>query len=171
MRLPRLAGGNIVLTACCLHGALLGACTPEEAETGLLVSLDAEPDVRQIASSLEVEVAGRTDEMGWGLPHALRADVSGEDAWPVRIAVEPAGRAEERGVQVTVRALDAGGRARLVTRAESRFLPGRWLLLRLVLQDSCLQVACPSEQGCRNGSCASPWQDPETLPDALEGPE
>ncbi len=152
----------------CWVAVVSSSCAPVVSETGILLQIEVEPEVRRLAAALEVEIEGRGEMAGWGVPRALRTEVPGGDGEPLRIAVEPESSSASRQVRVTVRVLDPSKRPILMVRAESGFLQKRWILLRLLLQDACLGVACELEQSCRGGRCEPSWRDPETLPDVRE---
>lgn len=149
-----------------LAALVLAACAAPLPRTQVMVIVDAEPGVRAEAVAARVTVTG-----GTAAPTMVRHEetVGGPGSpiqFPIRLAVVPAEDDAARVFAVQVEALGRTGLRAASVRAESGFLEGRTLELRLLLEDCCLAMDC-GPQTCRGCACADPRVPPETLPELV----
>jgi hypothetical protein len=126
-----------------------------------MVVLEADPGVARDLARLDVRVRG-------GLEGTL------EDAYvqevpvaglPVLLGLVPLGRDARRRIAVELEGLSATRERLGVVRAETRFVAGRTVELRLRLEDCCRATTCPDDQTCRACACLPDDVDGSLLPD------
>lgn len=169
LRSRRIAGwGGRLLGWVCLWWsmALWAGCGDEEAaqETAVLVEIDAEARVRQLAERLRVTVAvDGVDADADQAPTVVKDEELGGDTFPRHVALLPAEGREDRSFVLTAQVL-RGETAVAEARLVSGYVPGQVRYPRLVLQDSCLgELGCSAAQSCEDGRC----EDATVLPGAL----
>lgn len=160
---PWLAWVLVVAAAAAFAGVTFAACADADTRTQIVVLVEAEPGVRSQVQRLEVKVEGRDGSSDDG--GVLRLDAPIETNWtaeggdPVKIPIAPQGDDMNRVYLLTAVALDAAGMPIVTARLLSGFVPGEVRYVRLVLEDSCIAVACGQNQTCYGGGCADPTRD------------
>jgi len=134
----------------------------ETPRTEVMVVIDAQCGVRARASELRVRITGEgTDET---FTYGVAADGTG---WPRRVAVVPKGGDAARDFQVQAEALDTTGPF-ATARGAAGFASERTLMLRLVLEDTCIGVTCSAPTShCSAGSCAAAEMRTSPLEDVV----
>ncbi len=147
---------------------LLAGCGDDPTpRTEVIAVIDAEPNVRAMTKSLRVVVTAGSG--GSEFPDTVLDQVIGSSTepvtFPVRVALVPRGGDASRTYRVEAQALD-GSTPLAVTRAISGYVAKRTLSLAMVLENTCLGVACTDvTRTCASGSCQTITPvDPSTLP-------
>jgi hypothetical protein len=157
-----------VLGAC----SALGGCSQTGANTQVMVVVDGEAGVRGVTRLVSVRVYGGphgADQDSLALVGSYPIAVP-DTRWPLVIALAPLDRDPTRIYRVEAAAYDVGmltdSAVPVATvRAISGYVPGQTVLLRLLLQDSCIGHECTDIQTtCDHGMCVSAVVDPTTLP-------
>ncbi|MCC6876192.1 MAG: hypothetical protein IT378_17925, partial [Sandaracinaceae bacterium] len=142
--------------------------------TQVMVTVDAEPQVRAAARTLRVEVFGGTRGASSVpslnaqiYPYAVTPDGTG---WPRLIALAPQDGDTTRLYRVEARAYASSSEnAPVIARAQviSGYVAGKVVWIRLVLQDACIGATCDPIAGetCVDGQCVAARRDEDDLPD------
>jgi hypothetical protein len=157
--------------ALALVAVAVGGCAGPAPRTQVMVLVDADPGVRDEVERLRVSVRGGRGESMGGLDAPKSSEfVRGAGAgdvgleWPTLVAVVPLDGDAGRVFEVEAEAIDVARRAVALVRARTGFAPGRTLVLRLRLSDTCRGVLCRAGQTCEAGSCRDvAMQAPGTL--------
>ncbi len=141
------------------------------APTEVLVTIDAEPDVRatSMPANLRVNIWGRGQNGSFeGSP-----DTEMGSRWPWTVALVPAAGDANRVFRVEATALTSEGAVVSQTRIVGSYLPHQIQHVYLLLQDSCIGVTCEQlDTSCSEGRCQPIPEMPRTfhpeagLPDA-----
>jgi hypothetical protein len=142
----------------------LAACTPAR-RTQLTIRIDADPSMRGDVRYVHVEVLGGAST---DLLAPSHDEVVAVAAWPLSIALVPAGGDPTRVVRVTVegRAVREGPSLATI-HVSSGFVSGRTLVLDRRFEEPCRGVVCDAGTSCLGGRCVSSAVDPGLLPDLL----
>ncbi len=155
--------------------ALLIACSSEEPRTQITLMIDAEPRVKSEIDNVRVTFSsgprGSDREDFVARP---AQDFSTPFTWPLVVVLVPAGDDANRAFQITVSGRD-GTDAIVEASAQSHFLKGKHLALRLRLIDMCRNAVfagCDDGETCLvdtgGAHCANDAIDPAALP-AFDG--
>lgn len=155
-------------------GATTAACSSPRPATEMVITVDADAEVRDASRLLVVRIFGRapgeafTEEPNGYAPFAVEADGNG---WPRVVVVYPTNRDARRQYRVTATAYsDAAGATEVATvRLISGYVEGTSLRFRLYLQGSCIGVPCSEDSTCVDGGCVPATVDPMTLVDGGVG--
>lgn len=146
----------------------IAGCVTHVPATEVVVVIDAEPAVVRLAATLRVGVAGgaRGSTLTSQAEQVL-GSASSPIAWPVTVALAPAGGDVDRLFVVEADALDSTGATVGIVRARSSYVANRTLELRLTLEDCCRAVAptCALDETCRSCMCTSFDVPVSTIPD------
>ncbi len=161
-------------------GALACACTSVEPRTQVMLIVDADEGAKARVALLDVRIdgyaAGSTDPSadpaatsfgGTYRPQGIEGN-----GWPYRFALVPGPGKQGRLFKVEVRAEDNAGALLAVVRAESGFVAGKTLALRLRLDTACLDGAslrCSEDDTCVEGECVRAGINPGSLPELPKG--
>ena len=141
---------RIALLAACL-GACLGACS-ETPRTQVMLIVDGECGVVARADSVRVTVTVDGEPVAPPLTYSVGGI---GDGWPRRIALVPRDGDASRRYEARVEALD-GATTIASAAVRSGYVAESTRVLRVVLEDSCLDVAaCGANEACRAGGCAA----------------
>lgn len=151
--------------------AFAAAACSSNAATQVMVEIDAEPSVRDMASQLHVEIRGGSaaDPVETYLPVYENVFDAGElpIQWPRRIALAPSESA--RGFWLSATAEDIDGAPIVTTRTYGNYDTGRGVLLRIWLRETCVGTVCDDTMTCASGECVSATVDTTNLPDLPTG--
>jgi hypothetical protein len=135
----------------------LSACGTERPRTQVMLIVDADSRVRAETTRVAIEIRGRAEgATAWEGDFDRTFDVAAT-AWPIEVAMVPAGDDASREWRATVRAQDASGGTRVEARAIGGFVAGQTLSHRVVLEGDCIAAAaCGDEQTCgAGGTCVA----------------
>jgi hypothetical protein len=153
--------------------SLLASCA-DPVVTQVIVTVDADREIRALARRLDVQVYGGVRRAG-GIPdegmesfpiYLMDEDPEGGDSpWPAMIALAPKDEDASRQYRIIVTAR-RGEEFIAEVRAISGYVRGQTLWLRLYMDALCLYVEpCTSEdQTCSGGECVSARSPEDTLP-------
>jgi hypothetical protein len=151
----------------------VAACSPEVPATQVIVSIDAEPNVRARTASLQIQVRGlpAVTADAWDSDQKLDADLD-QLLLPYSLALVPKNGDATREYEVLVTARTAKGqpagleRFVSVSRTLSGYRANKRLLLEVMLTDDCIgTIACEPDQTCKAAECAPASVDPAMLPE------
>lgn len=129
--------------------------------TQTVVVVDAELVVQGRADTLRVVV--RSEDDGDEVFKRTYRRQTETLVWPRVLPLEPKGGDASRRFEVEATAYDVAGKVITTVRAISGYIEHRQLVLRLVLEDACIEVECGDEETCRSGKCTSAVVDPADL--------
>lgn len=151
-----------------VFAAVSGSCSTAEPRTQVMLIIDADTEVRTLATKLEVEIESRSEfDHIDGAPRVetiMPMDEASAD-WPYSIALVPQGRDARRSYRITAKLFDTGAAIALL-RAHSGFLAQQTLELRLFFSADCLRAAsleCHEQETCFAGKCTPAQVDVNTL--------
>jgi cysteine-rich repeat protein len=154
----------------------LVACTSTEPRTQVMLVVDAEDSLREVADSLRVEVRGYFASEGAGADRTQHDEVYALEAlsgsWPYSFAIAPQRGDSSRLYDATITLQSAGGGTLAVLRVSSGFVQGKTLAVALRFDSSCKakSLECDASESCAAGSCVPAKINPRMLPE-LDGPE
>jgi len=158
---PKRAASPLCMALAWWLVAAWAGCT--ESPTQVIVYVDAEGGLRNEADHLRIRVQGRD-----GLDDAARIDkldetLTGEIAWPVKLALAPAGGDAERVFWIEAEA--SSGQSVLATaRLLSGYVDGETRYARLLIEEACRSVSCAVEDDtCHDGQCVPAYRNPAEL--------
>ncbi|MFO0683293.1 MAG: hypothetical protein U0234_14645 [Sandaracinus sp.] len=131
---------------------LVAACASPRPASSVLLYVDAEPLTRADATRLVVTVRGGppgTTAIDAADPFVYPAPI----AWPIDLTIAPAGNDAMRLFEIEATAYDAGGALVTQARVRAGYVAGEQRTLRLVLEDACRALQCPTGLACRAGRC------------------
>ena len=160
-----------VLALAVLAGCLAAGCK-DPVVTQVMVTVDADPEIRRVARRLEFRVYGGERTMD-GIPNEgmefVRFPIeAGDIPWPVTIALAPRAEDDDRQYRVVVTALDARGAFVAEVKAISGYTRGKTLWLRLYIDRFCLYVddcVDDADLTCAGGMCVGARTPEDRLPD------
>jgi len=139
----------------------------DDSLTEVVVVVDAQIGIRAVASHVSIRVTSGDASTAVPTNVASEQTIGTNDApvtFPVRVAVVPQNGDATRRYLVEATAFDNDGMPRARVRAISSFVRGRILELRLVLENTCLDVlSCSESETCHAASCSSAEVDEKTL--------
>jgi hypothetical protein len=162
--------------------AVAGCSRESVPSTQVIVSIDAEPNVRARTANLQIQVRGlpAVAANAWDSDQKLDADLD-QLLLPYSLALVPKNGDASREYEVLVTARTAAGgpgnpaRYVSVSRTLGGYRANRRLLLEVMLTDVCIgKIACPPDQTCKPSEdpiasegwmCAPASVDPATLPE------
>jgi trimeric autotransporter adhesin len=146
------------------------ACTEPIERTQVTLLVDADDAMREQIRYVEIEVrSGPADAAVWDvmLMETLTPP-RGAKSWPLSLALgSPEGRGEI-GYSVTATAKGADDGDLTVVRAQSEYVKGKSLVLRLRFDEACAERTklCPTTFTCQQGECIDPRVPASQLPTA-----
>ena len=155
--------------------SLLASCA-DPVVTQVIVTVDADPEIRALARRLDIQVYGGVRRTG-GIPdegmesfpiYLMDTDpTDGDSPWPATIALAPKDEDASRQYRIIVTAR-RGEEFIAEVRAISGYVRGQTLWLRLYMDRLCLYVEpCTAEdQTCAGGECVSARTPEDMLPRA-----
>ena len=149
-----------------LLALMVASCGETLTATEVMVSVDAEHDVRAEATKLRIVVSGSKDRGASNdrEPYDRTFQLDGNDfSWPHATALAPLAGDASRVYRFTATALDDNDEPIAEVRAISGYVAHKRLTLRLLLEDSCIGKDCNDDQTCRAGQCVSAQIDPAAL--------
>jgi hypothetical protein len=152
--------------------AVAGCERKTQDATQIIMTIDAEPNVRARTSSLQIQVRGLpTASATWDYDETLEADQD-RLVFPYSLALVPKNGDDSRKFEVllTARTAKSGpgalGQFVAVSRTLSGYRAHRRLLLPVTISDDCIgRIACDPDQTCQAAQCAPASVDPTTLQD------
>jgi alpha-tubulin suppressor-like RCC1 family protein len=151
----------------------MAACGSSQ-DTGLMLIIDADGEVRSRAVTLDVQIRG---EKGGDL-NELEPVVYGAGesiGWPRGLAVVPKGGDASRTLRVHIRAFELGAAdAFIEAQVIAGFERGQRLQIEVYLEARCIDVSCGAEETCFEGECVDAreaWQVEPWKPDAGTQPD
>jgi Calcium-binding EGF domain len=143
--------------------------TPEDA-TGVLIMIDAEDTVRELARSLHVVVEAEDPSAPDG--KTVRLDNTVKPlSFPKQVALVPKGGDAARTFTLTATALDANGELVSEARIITSYVKGELRSTTLLIEgNECLTKACDDTETCKVGRCGTAEVDPKTLSKGIEPP-
>jgi cysteine-rich repeat protein len=147
--------------------ALSGGCDNRKPRTQVMVVVDADDDVSMLAASLVVDIVGTTG--GVEEPILSKTFILNEPdspMWPFSFALVPKGGDAKRTYEITATANGSGVEPIARLRAQSQFVPGKTIELKLRFEASCLReksLDCEESQTCDKGTCVAALVDAATL--------
>ncbi len=146
------------LVATCV---LIAACN--QSPTQVIVFVDAEDALRDDIDRLRIRVQGRDGKDDKSTVDKLDETLTGKIKWPVKLALAPAGGNADRIFRVEAIALD-GGTVLATARLLSGYIRGQTRYARLVIEEACRSVDCPSrDDTCHDGQCVDAYREPGEL--------
>jgi alpha-tubulin suppressor-like RCC1 family protein len=136
--------------------AVIAAGCGDEDAAGLMLIVDADPTVRDLAALLEIRIRG---EKG-GDVNDLAPLLYGDDepiGWPRRVAIAPRDGDVDRTLRVHILAREEGSTTGFVeARVTTGYVDGQRATVRVILAADCIGVECDAEETCFHGSCVDP---------------
>ena len=129
---------------------LAAACGGDDAITRVVVTIDADDEVRQFATQLQVSAYATAGSFAPGRTEAELTDERTwpirEDGWPVRILLSPQRFESGRYRLVATATLDAD--RTVETQLVSGYVAGQVRTIELRLTATCIGVECPEDARC-----------------------
>lgn len=150
-------------SALVLSAVLLGGCGETVPATQVVLTVDAEPELAQKLTKVELVIRGgrvRAGELDADTMETVAFGTTGMDArpleLPVRVLLVPRGNDASRRYEVVVSGRVEGAEplATVVRVVRNGYVRREARELRVVLQEACLGVACAvPDQSCDLGAC------------------
>lgn len=156
---------GLVFTLAMIVGAI-GCGKTTAPRTEVMASVDAEAGVRSKTVHLKIVVrSGKNEKSLSERYNDIFPDKSGNKLiWPSELALVPQEGDEDHVYEVTATALNAKSKQVAMVRAISGYVKGNTVLLRLLLEDECLDEICGKGLTCRGGDCVDASVEVDDLP-------
>ncbi len=164
MNMKRIDARWLLLALC---GVSVACSTETTPRTQVMVVIDAESEVRKLASDVDLEVRTGTGPVSsWDVREQSSLTPGTGIKWPLEAALVPRDNDANRVYLVSAIARDAQGKAIAEVRAISGYQAGKTVMLLLLFENACLDKAtsCSLTQTCRSGACVDAHVNATLLP-------